>query len=139
MTDHKHWMISRMYENFRMDNHDLCMNVSDVDYSYAQIAERISALQELVLKHTANSVIGIVATDSHDTYAAIIACWFCGKGYVPIHPRYPVERNQKVIREVGIDLILSSTDNWASFIPEINGLLVHCTNKISGRPSTCHS
>ena len=126
----EHWLIRRLYEVFTLHNNDLCMVVEEKSYTYADITRRIAAIQHVVKKATSNSLIGIAAVDSPDTYAAILACWFLGRGYVPVHPRYPVERNLKNIEETGIDLVISPTQNWKKFMPVIDSLTVICSDTL---------
>ena len=50
--------------------------------------------------------VGIVTTNSIETYASIIACWFSGYAYVPLHPKNPEERSRTIMEEARIDLVL---------------------------------
>ena len=50
--------------------------------------------------------MGIVTTNSIETYASIIACWFSGYAYVPLHPKNPEERSRTIMEEARIDLVL---------------------------------
>jgi D-alanine--poly(phosphoribitol) ligase subunit 1 len=110
------WLIEKLHRNFRTDNNSLCLHIAEQDYTYAEIAQLIAGIQKILIKNTSSEIVGIVAIDSPETYASILACWFSGKGFVPIHPKYPAERNKNVIEQAGIDLLLCSDKNYNSFI-----------------------
>lgn len=46
------------------------------------------------------SIRCIEIRDDLDTYAKIVALWFEGKSYVPLHPFQPKERNEKIIAQI---------------------------------------
>ena len=58
-----------------------------------------------------NNSIGHAANDDIDTYASIIALWFEGYNYVPLYPYWPLERCASIIEQVGIELVLDSSQN----------------------------
>jgi acyl-CoA synthetase (AMP-forming)/AMP-acid ligase II len=79
-------------------------------YTYDEFAKAISkirkALRDLPLE-TKN--IGIIANDDIETYASIYAIWLEGLAYVPLHPLQPAERNEEIISQADIKVILSSS------------------------------
>lgn len=94
------------------DNYDrnaFCIN--NVYYSYKDFAQIISdiriAIQTSIKKTESN--IGLVTNDDIQTYASIIALWLEGKAYVPLHPEFPKERNNVIIKQADIKTILDSS------------------------------
>ena len=65
----------------------------------------------LVKAHPSNSKVGLVVNDDLETYASIIALWLEGCCYVPLHPNWPQERCIEICNQVGLDLILDSSDH----------------------------
>ena len=53
--------------------------------------------------------IGILLSDTADTYAAIVAILLLGKTYVPLHPGHPAERVQQIIAQAELEVVLSSS------------------------------
>lgn len=53
--------------------------------------------------------IGLVIRDDFETYASIIACWMCGRSYVPIQPSYPDSRINDIIQLSEIKYYLDSS------------------------------
>jgi acyl-coenzyme A synthetase/AMP-(fatty) acid ligase len=49
--------------------------------------------------------IGIYIDNHIDVYAAIIACWLCGKSYVPIKSKWPTQRINQICKISNINYI----------------------------------
>ncbi len=82
-------------------------------HTYKDFAQVISDIRNVIRNTVANdeAVVGLITNNDIHTYASIIALWMEGKGYVPIHPDFPVSRNEVIIREAEVNAILdSSTD-----------------------------
>jgi amino acid adenylation domain-containing protein len=99
-------------QNFK-DKNAFCIN--EQFYTYEVLAQHISKIRKALQKLTiGNGNIGIVANDDIETYASIYAIWLEGLAYVPLHPLQPVERNQEIIAQAEIKIVLSS-DNTIPF------------------------
>jgi len=125
-----HWMIQRLYENFQPENKRTCLHVENNSYSYADIYERVKSIRKILSEKTKQDFIGIVSENSEDTYASILACWFSGKGFVPIHPRNPVERNEKILEQAKIDLVLASSAEYKNCLPKTKNLAIVQTDDL---------
>jgi amino acid adenylation domain-containing protein len=89
------------------DNNAFCIKESF--YSYHDFAKHISRIQRAIQTNvTTNSNIGLVVNDDIETYASIFAIWLEGFTYVPLHPRQPHERNEEIIKQADIDIVLDS-------------------------------
>lgn len=77
-------------------------------YTYRELGCYISRIQE-TLKAIDSDYIGLVANDDIETYASILALWFEGKNYIPLHPGQPLERCNDIIDQVGMKYILDSS------------------------------
>jgi D-alanine--poly(phosphoribitol) ligase subunit 1 len=85
--------------------------IDDNHYTYAALASRVSAIQRLLSSSFPGSErIGILISNTIDTYAAIVAIMLSGKTYIPIHPGHPPERIANIIAQADLDLILSGAD-----------------------------
>jgi D-alanine--poly(phosphoribitol) ligase subunit 1 len=110
------WMLNKIVKNFRIDNNDLCLCIDGKEYSYSDLTKIISGIQSLIKNDPESKIAGIVANNTPETYASIIACWLMGKGFVPIHTKYPKERNDSIIQQSSIRLILTSTQDYNDFL-----------------------
>lgn len=80
-------------------------------FTYKDFALNISKIRtEIQKKSSSNRNIGIVVNDDVETYAAIFAIWLEGCAYVPIHPKYPLERGLEIIQQAGINLIIDTSE-----------------------------
>ena len=92
------------------DRNAFCIN--EVFYTYQQFSQCISEIRHMLIKaHPSNSKVGLVVNDDLETYASIIALWLEGCCYVPLHPNWPQERCIEICNQVGLDLILDSSDH----------------------------
>jgi amino acid adenylation domain-containing protein len=82
--------------------------ICGIAYSYRALSERVlkiqSRLDEVALSE--ERLIGVVATDSLDTYAAVIAILRSGRAFVPLDPQHPVARNCSVVRRAELRTVL---------------------------------
>lgn len=111
-------MLTKMYD-ILLSLYDIvvyngCSNafyIEGVYYTYNQFAQRLSVIREKICDlHSKDQVFALAIHDDIDTYASIFALWMEGKAYVPLHPNQPLERNLKIIQQVGLSNILDSAD-----------------------------
>ena len=84
--------------------------IGDVYYTYRELSQAVGRIQAAIRGAGGSGTgrVGIVTTDSIETYASILAAWFMGYAYVPLHPKNPDDRNKIIIREANIDLVLKA-------------------------------
>ena len=79
-------------------------------YSYREFGDRVASIQSQVRSSDCETnLVGLVINNDLDTYASIFALWLDGKGYVPLHPHWPIERCQEILRQIEIRHILDSS------------------------------
>lgn len=76
-------------------------------FTYRDLAVAVSKIRQ-ALRGVSSKHIGLVANDDLETYASILALWFEGKCYIPLHPGQPIERCTDIIEQVGITTLLDS-------------------------------
>jgi len=77
-------------------------------YTYADLGRRVCAIQSTINNdHSELQRIGIVLSDTIDTYAAIVAVLLLGKTYIPIHPGHPADRVARIVEQAQLKLLLS--------------------------------
>lgn len=99
--------IEDLYFSFSKNSDHTCLKIEDINYTYAEVLA-ISQKIRTQLENTDSQNIGIYLTDDVFMYASILATWFEGKTYVPIHPDFPLNKNLSVIDQADIEIILSS-------------------------------
>jgi amino acid adenylation domain-containing protein len=105
-------LLATLQEAINKHTRENAFCINETFYSYYDIAKSVSQIRN-ALKSTvgkSEKIIGLVANDDLQTYAAILALWFEGKAYVPLNTETPKERNESVIKQAGIATILDSSE-----------------------------
>ncbi len=86
--------------------------IAEKYYTYRQLGQVIAGIRQVIsdLK-IEDPNVALVVNDDLETYASIIALWMEGKGYVPLHPRQPLERCMEIVSQVHCSLIFDSSEN----------------------------
>ena len=92
--------------------------IDGIAYSYKELFACVNGIHAF-LDGREEEVIGVVAENRIETYAAILAVLLSGKTYVILHPHYPDNRNNN-IREAGdIGVVLYADEcDMAKAMPE---------------------
>jgi A/G-specific adenine glycosylase len=98
-------IIEPLQVNFQQFENNRSFCIDEVYYSYHQLSLRIGAITN-VLKNIKDRNIAIVAHDHIDTYAAIVACWFLHKYYIPLNPLFPIERNLQILEQTKAAVVI---------------------------------
>lgn len=87
--------------------------INGVNHKYSELSQSILNIRSAIKDKISDEekIVGIIANDDLETYAAIFALWFEGKAYVPINPENPVERNKLIIQEALINTIIDSSND----------------------------
>lgn len=122
--------IENLYLSFEKNDNNTCLSIEDENHTYTEVFNFAQQIR-VQLENTDNQNIGIYLTDDVFMYASILAVWFEGKTYVPIHPDFPLSKNINVINQADIDVILSSVE-----IPENFGVQILNSKNNFGKEAT---
>ena len=85
--------------------------IKDEFFTYGQFADKITNIRSLLqARKPQNKNVGLVTNNDIETYASIIALWLDGYCYVPLHIKQPIDRCLDIVKQVGIDTILDSSN-----------------------------
>jgi len=101
MTKH---ILDRVLQTITDNSDKTAFHINDQDYSYSYLSDCIYSIQ-CSLKEIESMRIGVVTSDSIEIYALQLAIWFSGKVFIPLNPKNPSIRNQKIIKEAKIETI----------------------------------
>lgn len=114
-------MLSKIYSTFK--NNKLC-NAFCFDekyFTYSDLQIKVIAIQDFLLNNYPNEErIGIVTNNDIETYASVLAILFSGKAFVPINAENPPDRNDSVIDQAGLKIILDSKPENSGKIMTMN-------------------
>jgi amino acid adenylation domain-containing protein len=104
--------LQRLKNSLSNNDSAIAFCILDKFYSYQNLFEKVIEIQFLIQGHCTKKIgrIGVVTNNDIETYASLIACWFSGFSYVPLNPLFPVERNNVIVKEAGINVILDSSN-----------------------------
>ncbi|MBT2621790.1 AMP-binding protein [Chryseobacterium sp. ISL-6] len=106
--------IENLYQSFLQNNTKTCLRIQDQTHTYGDILD-LSHQIRIQLQKVDSQNVGIYLTDDVYMYASILAIWFTGKTYVPIHPEFPFNKNLDVIQQADIEVILTSIEIEANY------------------------
>jgi amino acid adenylation domain-containing protein len=130
-------MIQTAYQRFlsaAAQNPDRTAFVFDNQaYTYFELAQTVTAIQKKLLHFGIPTHGRIAVVLHHDliTYAALIAGWGLGAGYIPISTAYPRSRIQEIIQQSQPDCVISS-----QFEPDMLTFCAHLSIPIPFLPLT---
>ncbi len=108
-------MLQKISETFfRFPNRNaFCINREY--YTYYTFAKLVSKVRNFIKANLDDSekLIGIIANHEQDIeiYSSIYGILYAGRGYVPINPVNPLERNIEILKQTGIKTILCRKRN----------------------------
>ncbi len=123
--------IAKVVQTINLYPERIAFVIEDKEYTYQQLSERISGLL-YEIRQCPDKRLGIIAYDSIDTYAAILATLISGKTYVILHPEYPKDRNNKIVSSAKLNLVLGAYAPNEGII-DINAITYLHTDSIPSR------
>lgn len=84
--------------------------IADRHYTYAEFGACVATIQQQIQSKglEGNCNIGILTYDDLPTYASVFAILFSGHTFVPINPLHPTGRNESILEQAEISILLSS-------------------------------
>lgn len=116
-------IIKDILVSLQTSGEDRAFFIDNNAYSYKQLGDCVSNIYQRIL-HIPDSNIGVVAEDSIETYASIIAALFSGKSYVILHPMHPEDRNIKIAQSARLKYVISKSGNQICSSLLRNGLSI---------------
>jgi D-alanine--poly(phosphoribitol) ligase subunit 1 len=98
----------RIEQSFNLYRDCTALCIGGVYHTYGELQRRVLAIQRLVEETSATSepLIGVIADDSLDTYAAVLAILRAGRAFVPINPQHPAQRNAGILQQAGLQTLV---------------------------------
>ncbi|MBN2634784.1 MAG: AMP-binding protein [Prolixibacteraceae bacterium] len=118
--------IEELYNSFKINKSRRAFCSNGQDISYEELLEYINGTRAILNEKFpgTNNPIGIIAYGCIETYAAIFATWFSGNYFVPLNPKHPAERNMSIIKNVGIQCIISAIESVEKVISQPEKLII---------------
>jgi len=94
--------------------------INEEFYTYFDLSKKIAGITDSLKNLPKQTPVGVITTDSLETYASIIALWLNGHIFIPISPANAKERNENNIEQASIKNILTPTLDDAEIISSAN-------------------
>ena len=77
-------------------------------YTYAELCYTANRLASLLTEAHGGTPrrVGILASHSETSYAGVMACLYAGSTFVPLNPRFPIERTRNMCEQADLDALL---------------------------------
>jgi amino acid adenylation domain-containing protein len=85
--------------------------------TYAGLWERSAALGEELRRQGVGreQIVGLALEKSPDWVVALLGVWWSGSAFLPLDPRWPLERTDSLVREAGVAAVVATPGARAPF------------------------
>lgn len=100
-------ILNRILKKAEENPSQSAIKTNEINISYFKLIDTAKKIAGYLSKQTVNGDwIGINTELGWHCYPAIIACWMCGKGYLPINPKFPNKNNSKALELSNANVII---------------------------------
>ncbi|NQZ12732.1 MAG: amino acid adenylation domain-containing protein, partial [Algicola sp.] len=113
MAHQPHQGIHQLFEqNARLNPHAIALIDGDLALSYQQLNYKANQLAHHLIAQgvTPDSLVGLCVSRSRDMIIGILAILKAGGAYLPLDPKYPQNRLDYMVRDSGINWLLTHTN-----------------------------
>jgi amino acid adenylation domain-containing protein len=105
-------LLSGFVRSLQRNPDQLALQIGDEILTYAQLWQHASRLGAAVAEHSEPSapVVAILANRSVSAYAGILGILATGRGYVPLNPKFPIERTLAMLSASGCGTVIAGKE-----------------------------
>ena len=86
--------------------------VDDVTYTYAELSSHVGVIAHEIESYSSNcKLAGVLAHKSLTAFSGILGSLVSGCGYVPLHPKHPIDRIRSSINLSGLQVIVAGEES----------------------------
>ena len=112
----EHSILDTILSNLTTFSNRNALHINEKFYTYSDLSKKIAGITKEIKNIPTQTPVGIITTDSLETYASIIALWFNNLIFIPISPANSKERNKNSIQQAEVNYILTPTIKDAELI-----------------------
>jgi amino acid adenylation domain-containing protein len=99
--------------------------VDNTNLSYCELRGRAAAIAKTILDHAGDlsPLVAVLASRSATAYTSVLGILGAGRGYVPLNPKFPVDRTRKMLMLSGCGVLVVGREALGQLprlLPEIN-------------------
>jgi amino acid adenylation domain-containing protein len=125
-------LLKNIHNSFVNFQDHTAFKIEGKSYTYSFLKKRVTGIIK-VLQETdpEEEIIGIWASNDLDVYSSILAVLFSGKGFMPLNPINPKDKNVQIIQRSQIRTLLSPVSlEINANVPKSNDLRIILTTEI---------
>ena len=84
--------------------------VDGAAYTYAALDDCVCRVAHALGQHPDAPFVGIFSHRHVTAFTGVLAALKAGKAYVPLNPRFPMERNRQMLKHAGLKLLIVGAD-----------------------------
>lgn len=123
MTNHGSFrnLLSGFLESVERFPDRIALVVDNASLSYSELHRRVSQIASAIHQHEPNPhpLVAVWAERSQTAYAGILGSLRAGKGYVPLNPKFPLERTSRMLGLSGCTTVIAGKE----CVAQLPGLL----------------
>lgn len=118
----------------RKTPNEIAVECGDERLTYQQLDDRVNALAAALIDSgaAAGDAIGVCLPRQTDLLAAFLAAWKIGGYYVPLDPRYPAGRLQRILEGTDIRVVITNRELQSRLGERIESVLVESVRTEAG-------
>ena len=104
----------------------ICLAAAAKELSYGAVNAMANQLAHWLVGHGvgAGSAVGVSSHKCPELYIALLAVLKAGAAYVPLDPELPAERAAYMVRQTGIQLLLTAAGNELAQLPGVEAVVI---------------
>jgi len=124
MNSNRRSLVSGFLRSLERDPDHVALQIGDDAWTYAQLWENASRLGAAVhgFSGPADGVVAVIAERSLTAYAGILGILATGRGYVPLNPKFPIERTSAMLNASGCKTVIVGPE-CAHLLPSLFPLI----------------
>ncbi len=113
-------LISRFLKSVDRFPSHIALVVDGEGLTYLDLYRRASRIASAIIQHEQDPLplVGVLAHRSVTAYASILGALATGKGYVPLNPKFPIERTRWMLLLSGVRVVVVGKEAFAQ-LPEL--------------------
>src|SRR5262249_19585250 len=105
-------LLSGFLRSLQRDPKHTALRIGDEVLTYAQLWQRAAQLGAALQEYAdpADSVAAVLANRSVTEYAGVLGILATGRGYVPLNPKFPIERTLAMLQASGCSTVIAGQE-----------------------------
>lgn len=104
-------LLFKLYHSLTIHAKNIAFQLEEKTWTYQELLAKSAAIRNAIREEKTSQSIGLHLSNDFEMYASLLAIWFEGKTYVPIHPEFPIKKVEKILEQAECSCLISSLPN----------------------------